>query len=48
MFNNLYGSKTFDLNTTPFSFTEVVRPLIKYWRIDAVRKAYFLDDNTSI
>ena len=34
----------FRLSIGPFVFTKVVRPLIKYWRLYAIRIACFLDD----
>ena len=38
----------FGLSTAPFVFTKVVRPLIKYWRLHAIRIACFLDDGLGI
>ena len=38
----------FGLSTAPFVFTKVVRPLIKYWRLHAIRIACFLDDGLNI
>ena len=38
----------FGPTTAPFLFTKVARPLIKYWRLHAIRKACFLDDGIGI
>ena len=38
----------FGLITAPFVFTKVVWQLIKYWRLHAVRIAFFLDDGLGI
>ena len=38
----------FGLSTAPFVFTKVVRPLIKYWRLHAIRVVCFLDDSLGI
>ena len=34
----------FGLSTTPFVFTKMVRPLVKYWRFNSTKIACFLDD----
>ena len=34
----------FDLSSAPFVFTKVVPPLVKHWRLHAVKIAYSLDD----
>ena len=38
----------FGLSTAPFIFTKILRPLVKYWRLHAVKIAVFLDDGISI
>ena len=38
----------FGLNSAPFLFTKVVRPLVKYWRKHLVKIACFLDDGLSV
>ena len=38
----------FGLSTATFVINKVVRPLIKYWRLYAIRIACFLDDGLSI
>ena len=38
----------FGLSTAPFVFTKVVRPLIKYWRLHAIKIACFSDDGLGI
>ena len=38
----------FGLSTAPFVFTKVVRPLIKYWRLHAIKIACFSDEGLGI
>ena len=38
----------FGLSTAPFVFTKVVRPLIKYWRLHAIKIACFSGDGLGI
>ena len=38
----------FGLSTALFVVTKLVRPLIKYWRLHAIRIACFLDDGLGI
>ena len=34
----------FGSSTTPFAFTKVVRPLVKYWRFNSIKIACFFND----
>ena len=38
----------FGLSAAPFVFTKMVRPLIKYWRLHAIRIACFLKNDLGI
>ena len=38
----------FGLSSVPFVFTKVVHPLVKHWRLNAVKIACFLDDGLGI
>ena len=38
----------FGLTSAPFIFTKVVRPLVKYWRLNSVKIICFLDDGIGI
>ena len=38
----------FELTSAPFIFTKVMRCLLKHWRINAIRIAYFLDDGLGV
>ena len=38
----------FRLSTAPFVFTKVVKPLVKYWRFNSIKIAYFLDDGPCV
>ena len=38
----------FGLNSAPFLFTKIVRPLVKYWRKYLVKIPCFLDDGPSL
>ena len=38
----------FDLSTTPFVFTKVLRPLVKFWRFDSIKIACFVDGGLGI
>ena len=38
----------FGVSTAPFVFTKVVRPLVKYWRLNSIKIACFLDDGLGI
>ena len=37
-----------ELTSAPFIFTKVMRCLLKHWRINAIRIAYFLDDGLGV
>ena len=38
----------FGSSTTPFVFTKVVRPLVKYWRFNSIKIACFFNDGLGI
>ena len=38
----------YGLTSSPFIFTEVVRPLVRYWRSSSLKITFFLDDGIGI
>ena len=40
-FRSVFTVIPFELSAAPFVFTKMVRPLIRYWRLHAIRIAYF-------
>ena len=44
----VFTGLTFGLSFAPFVFTKVVCPLVKHWRLHAVKIACFLDDGLGI
>ena len=44
----LFTILPFGLSSAPFVFAKVARPLVKHWRLHAVKAACFLDDGLGI
>ena len=38
----------FGISTGPYIFTKVLRPLIRYWRLQAIRIVLYLDDGLGV
>ena len=38
----------FGLSTSPYIFTKIVRPLVKYWRLKGIPIVVFIDDGIGI
>ena len=38
----------FGISTGPYIFTKVLRPLIRYWRLQAIRIVVYLDDGLGV
>lgn len=47
-FRSVFTVIPFELSAAPFVFTKMVRPLIRYWRLHAIRIACFFKNGLGI
>ena len=40
----MYTVLTFGISSAPFNFNKTMRPLVKYWRMNSIKVACFIDD----